>query len=152
MSERLGPELQDFTNRVNKYAQFDAPFVMDGSTIAGRFWGEVPGVTAPEVYHDETDDIVIDGVRWEDCKEWEPIRCFSGQYGYKGAVMHASEFIGSALAEHMSDLSEIVPQVFVVVVVNVLPTDDDKDPEPAGWAILYRDADPLMFKCAFPAV
>lgn len=141
MSERLRPELDDFTNRVNKYAQFDAPFVMDGSTIAGRFWGDVPGVHAPSVYHDPDGDITIEG------DGWLAMTGLTGQYGYNGAVMHSSEFIGSRIAEAMSDLSDSTPQVFVVVVVE---SDVDGE-EPAGWAILYQEADPKMFQCAFPA-
>lgn len=145
--ERSGPEMMDFTNRVNKYAQFDAPFVLDSSTIAGRFWGESHGAHAPSVYHDAETDITVDQ------DGWSAIKGMSGQDSYQGAVFHPSEYIGTAIAQRMSDLSDETPQVFVVCVCEVHPedADGDEDPEPAGWVILYKDADPDKFQCAFPS-
>jgi hypothetical protein len=92
---------------------------------------------APCVYHDSATDITIDGDGW---------RCFTGltgQYGYHGAVMHSSEFIGSEIAELLAE--EPLGTLFAVVVVNVLPGDRedhedhrDGECEPAGWAIAYK--------------
>lgn len=92
------------------------------------------GVYAPEVIHDDADDVAIYGDGW---------RCFTGmtgQYGYHGAVMHPSEYIGSGIAQVIAEHAADNPgAVFAIVTVEVLPDDDDEEPEPAGWAIAYRD-------------
>jgi hypothetical protein len=119
-------------------ADFDHPFIMDGSYILGNL-RDAKGYHAPEVMHDDENDITIDGVRWQD-SDWECVRNMSGQDSYHGACFHASEFIGSGLAEEMSRLSEDQPQVFVIVSAECERSEDDPDPEPAGWVILYRDA------------
>ena len=89
-------------------ADFDHPFRVDedGALTDAR------GVYAPEVYHSETDDITIDG------GEWEALTGYTGQYGYHGAVLHPSEFLGGGLADDIL----ATPGVYVVVVVNVEPT------------------------------
>lgn len=89
---------------------------------------------------------------------WEPERGWTGQYGYSGPVMHASEFVGGALADHVAE----TPGLWVAVEVSCLPdeapdkNDEDHDPEdcetcersdagdyePAGWAILHMDDSP----------
>jgi hypothetical protein len=64
---------------------------------------------------------------------WEPLSGYTGQYGYNGAVMHASEYLGGRLAADILD----DPGVYVVVTVEVMPTDDEPEPFPAGWAVFH---------------
>jgi hypothetical protein len=92
--------------------------------------------SAPAVWHDDDDDIVIEG------DGWEALTGMTGQYSYNGAVMHASEYIGAGVATRLLELAqdEGSLQTFAVVAVDVLPTDEDPEPEPAGWAILRRTA------------
>ena len=142
---------------------FDCPFTLaaDG-TVTGGASG--PDVFAPSVFHDEESDVWIDGAGWE------PLTGMTGQYGYHGAVMHASEVIGGStgivrrMLEYVTDAGE--PQTFVIVSVEVMTEDhagmtgdecpacgedpsewDECYPEPAGWAILHyvgTDSDRLV--------
>lgn len=103
-------------------------------------------VWAPELWND--DDADVTGY---DRDRWELLTGYTGQYSYSGAVMHSSEFIGGGLARDILD----TPGVYVAVVVECEPSDDDGDrwpgdsadarladyeagawrPEPAGWAV-----------------
>lgn len=89
---------------------------------------------------------------------WEPERGWTGQHGYRGPVMHASEYVGGGLEDHIRE----TPGLWVVVSVECLPDEDpdpddeDHDPadcetcerrdcgdfEPAGWAVLHMDDGP----------
>lgn len=62
---------------------------------------------------------------------WRLEHGWTGQYGYAGPVMHPSEYVGGALAEHII----ATPGEWVVTAVE---TDGD-DGEPAGWAIAFRE-------------
>lgn len=88
----------------------------------------------PTVYHDETDDIDVEQYVGH---HWEALTGYTGQYGYNGAVMHASEYVGGGLLRDMIDN----PGIYVMTVVEVMPEDDDDEPEPAGWAV-FRWEDP----------
>jgi hypothetical protein len=104
-------------------ADFDLPFRVNAD---GSLTGE-PGVYAPEVYNDDDHDIEIMG------DGWTALTGYTGQYGYHGAVMHPSEYLGGRLAADILT----TPGVYVCTVVEVL--DDDDDPEPAGWVVLRLD-------------
>lgn len=111
------------------YFEFDSVF---------RVWTNgditlVPGTYAPDVHHDDTYDILIDGIPVDDSETWEALSGYTGQYGYTGPVMHASEQFGGKLREDV--LSH--PGIYVLVVVEVFP-DDDPEPAPAGWAVLRK--------------
>jgi len=71
--------------------------------------------------------------------EWSFVDGFSGQYGYRGPIMHVSEYLGGGMADHVLE----TPGIYVVVVVEVLDDPDwdytNENPEPAGWALLYRE-------------
>lgn len=68
---------------------------------------------------------------------WELLTGHSGQDRYTGPIMHPSEFIGGGLAEYILDR----PGLYVAIVVELLPKDDDGETEPAGWAIAYRETE-----------
>jgi len=73
-----------------------------------------------------------DGELIRECRSagWEPLTGHTGQHGYRGPVMHASECIGSAMA------AEILanPGIYAVTTVN------DDAGEIAGWVTLRRQA------------
>ena len=102
--------------------EFDHVFTVhaDGSvTDSDRY--------APSVWHDDTDDVVIDG------EGWTALTGYTGQYRYNGAVMHASEQFAGGIRDDVLS----TPGTYVLVVVDVLSEDEG---EPAGWAVLRFDA------------
>lgn len=112
---------------------FDSVFRVEGDTVV-----RVDSEYAPSVFHDEAEDVYIDG------EGWTCLTGHTGQYGYHGAVMHSSEFIGAGIAEDIAERAREAAEdgtrlVFAVVVVEVFPDDDDPEPEPAGWAIAYKE-------------
>jgi hypothetical protein len=112
---------------------FDTVFRIEGADVV-----IVPDVYAPEVTHDSIMDVNIDGAGWH-C-----LTGMTGQYSYSGAVMHSSEFIGSAIAKILA--TDDPGTLFAIVIVSVLPDDCEDhedhtasgDCEPAGWAIAYK--------------
>lgn len=116
--------------------EFDSPFTIHPDGRLTDTFEERP--YAPSVYNgDEGQDIDID------CgpTKWRALRGLTGQSGYHGAVMHCSEYVGRGIADYMlrmvTDSEE--PITFCIVVVECWPEEDDPEPEPAGWAILYLD-------------
>lgn len=104
--------------------EFDTVFdVQPGGTVV-----ENRGLYAPTVWHDEHTDVYIDG------SGWEPLTGYTGQWSYAGACMHPSETFSGGLLRDVLD----TPGTYALVVVQVLSTEDDEDPEPAGWAVLRR--------------
>lgn len=90
---------------------------------------DAQGVYAPSVYDWETNTGLpeMDGSGWSFFSDG-----YTGQYGYSGPVMHASEFIGGRLEKDI--LAE--PGLYVVVSVEDMNDGD----EPFGWAVLRKDA------------
>lgn len=115
--EKLGASIQSI--------DFDVPFVLNGDaaeSFGGPIW-------APPAYADESGDHV-------DSPDWEFVsQGLTGQYGYAGPVMHASEFIGAGIARHLEELSEDF-QAFAVVVVEWQGESAESDEPPVGWAIV----------------
>jgi hypothetical protein len=63
---------------------------------------------------------------------WSLLRGFSGQHGYAGPVMHASEFIGGGLETHI--LTN--PGIYVALSVDDY-SDAEDDSEPIGWVVAH---------------
>jgi hypothetical protein len=59
---------------------------------------------------------------------WTLMNGYSGQYGYSGPLMHASEFIGGYMA---LDILKVAG--WYVALVNTEPDDSD----PTSWAVAY---------------
>jgi len=103
---------------------------------AGRIT-DAEGVYAPELAIDTDDDGQIlaghEAAFIEDARRqgWELLTGYSGQDRYSGPVMHASEFVGGALADHILR----TPGLYVVTSVETL---DDSE-QPAGWVVAYRE-------------
>lgn len=108
------------------HPEFDCVFeVLEGGAVVDRH-----DIYAPQVYVYENCPVDIDGIP----VGWEALTGWTGQYGYKGAVMHASEQFAGPMAAHVLG----TPGVYVLVVVEVLEEDEDGESEPAGWAVLRR--------------
>lgn len=130
--------------------------VLDFDSTYSALTGEhVGSVYVPTVEHDDVHDVLIDGVARRDCPVfydgWRALTGYTRQYGYRGAVMHPSETMSDdAIRQAVKDAGG---DVFAIVAVSA---HDDADPvfpdepdycetsgcahEPAGWAIVYRDA------------
>lgn len=72
--------------------EFDSPFLVGTD---GRVQTYLPDVFAPVDGDRITDDACPDG--------WELIDGWSGQHGYSGPTMHASEYLGGAMARSVLD-------------------------------------------------
>ena len=88
---------------------------------------DVSGVHAPE-YDTEG------GTDPADPAGWDMLRGYTGQWGYNGPVMHASEYVGGALARDILD----TPGTYTVVYVSDLA---DLDAGPYGWAVAHIPAE-----------
>lgn len=97
---------------------------------------------APEVWQDY--DIDEDGYahcRMEPVildKDWTLLTGHTGQYGYNGAVMHPSEYIGGGLADYILDN----PGLYVSLIVELSFDEDEEVAEQdtlVGWAIARKD-------------
>ena len=111
-------------------AEWDAPFVV----LANGDVSYVEDSYVPYVEHDDEHDVLIDNL--SDHPEWVAwTRGMSGQYAYRGAVMHPSELLTRDMAQGMLDYTTESgePCVYIVTVVH------DNDPESddlVGWIIL----------------
>lgn len=104
-------------------------------TESGEIEPEPPGIYGPErVEHSETDDMLIDGIPHKECLLWDALVGYTGQQGYRGPVMHQSEYIGGGLERDIL----ATPGTYVVCAVEVEPSEDEPDPFPAGWTVLRR--------------
>lgn len=65
---------------------------------------------------------------------WTLMDGYSGQYGYRGPVMHPSEFIGGQMADEILS----TPGLYVAVDVRDLDAPDGHN-ETAGWAVARKD-------------
>lgn len=70
---------------------------------------------------------------------WSPMRGYSGQQGSgrESFIMHQSETISGGLA---SDILE-TPGLYVSVMIDGMPDDDDSETSPVGWIVVKRNAD-----------
>jgi hypothetical protein len=109
--------------------EFDHPFkITKRGEILGSDWiWNVPqfALHAPEVYHSDENDVDILSDWW-----WAYSGGYTGQFGYSGPVMHASELLGGRLErDMMAD-----PGIYVVTSVECYDSDDA-----AGWIVLKLD-------------
>lgn len=123
------------TNMLREAMQFDHVIrVLADGTVA-----HPTGHYAPEVYVEVDSDGQMHDHHERDMMErvedqgWELVTGWTNQYLYHGSIMHASEYIGGNLAEHILE----TPGYYVVVAVETM---DDHD-EAAGWAIAFKEAE-----------
>ena len=130
---------------------FDMPFDLSLRDDTGRVTlSRADDVWAPEMVElDPEHGLLVDGYVI-DRSPWRAVSGYSGQYGYAGPIMHASEFIGGGMADDLLSTAEDCP-TYVVTSVEVFGCDEDCDPdehtpedveagtwehEPAGWILL----------------
>ena len=92
---------------------------------------DAPNVYATELFQWEQED----GTWVEELstrEPWELLSGFTGQYGYRGPMMHASEQIGGGLAEHIVTH----PGLYVALYPSVIAL-DGSDADPDSWAVAY---------------
>ena len=85
------------------------------------------------VYTDEQED----GTWVEEALDepWVLLDGFSGQHGYSGPIMHASEYISGGLARHILETAGF----YVATVVMPMPLDEDDDVDSDEWAVAYTE-------------
>lgn len=131
---------------LNSQVEFDCPFMVlpHGNIDTSPERGCAPSVY---LYVDKQGNGV--GTEEVECDReypWEPVTGYSGQHGYSGPVMHASEYLGGNMA---SDVLGDWGGVYVVCAVECLPDweIDENAPDdvfagqvvqdnPAGWMLL----------------
>lgn len=132
-------------SNLNAVMEFDTVVWSDGR---GAVWDEVP-VYAPEVVGDDDDELTACAER----QGWTLLSGWTGQHGYGGPQMHASEYVGGGLANHILETEGFY------VAVALLADDDEHaacayceagetsehnpEPPPDGgsddsWVIAYR--------------
>lgn len=100
---------------------------------------DVSGMLANEVVYLALD---VDGQSHDDDFQdlyagWTALPGFTGQYAYRGPVMHPSEYIGGRLETFIRENAGF----YVAVVVDGLEPDENDEHPSIGWAILYRPFD-----------
>lgn len=102
---------------LNEIMQFDHVVTVDydGNVTDGPTW-----LHAPNLLDDELDSL-----------EWSLLNGYSGQSGYRGPIMHNSEFIGGRMA------SDIIssPGHYVAVVAHWTPENGGVGTGAEGWAV-----------------
>jgi hypothetical protein len=121
--------------------EFDHVWTIDAETL--DVLDAPDGIYAPDVVNDETDDVVISPT-YHESGPWEAVIGMTGQYGYHGAVMHPSEYIGAGMAEEalriVTDVCED-GQAAYFAVTEVRDEDGSyPDGDPIGWALTYTIA------------
>lgn len=125
----------DLSNAVawlDRAVNFDEVFLVkrDPTGIGVEFQTGSFAAHAPSVTSGSEADITVDG------QGWEAVTGMTGQWGYFGAVMHASEMVGQKMVEEIVRLSLDEPTYWVFTEVT-----DDEDPDSAcGWALLHKAA------------
>jgi hypothetical protein len=123
----------------------------DGTVTDKTPDGKPLGVYAPEVYCDYdgpfaeasiTKEHDRDMVKYLADQGWHVADGWSGQDRYSGPIMHPSEYIGGALADHIRE----TPGYWVALSVEIHPKEDDPEyddgngeSESAGWIVAHRE-------------
>lgn len=127
---------------LNDIMQFDHVIKVRNGEIT-----DASGVHAPEVLFGSEDGQILTmherHVREElERSGWTLETGWSGQYSYSGPIMHQSEYIGGALADHIRETDGF----WVAVSAEMWPYEDDNDsPDPAGWLLLHRDLNTVEY-------
>lgn len=111
---------------LNAWTDFGSVFRVhaDGTVSHARDDEADAAVYAPEAVYVDSDPETLDEVP----AGWHALRGYTGQHGYRGPIMHESEFLGGRMAEDVLS----TPGLYVVVTVETYDDDDT----PAGWAVL----------------
>jgi hypothetical protein len=107
-------------DQLNAWVEFDVPFTVhvDGTV----------SLALSEHAPDLLDEHLSSG--------WTPITGYSGQHGYRGPIMHNSEFLGGRMAS--DTLAE--PGTYVIVAAHWSALEDDGDTDIEGWMLARKDS------------
>lgn len=129
------------TDELNRVLDFDGAYRVEhhGCIACER----------PDEVHEHTGTVTVQGVNdrapevttWEadggvwpyevDGDGWELMTGYTGQYGYTGPMMHASEFVGGRLARDIL----ATPGLYAVVTVTDMTSGELAD----EWAVARKD-------------
>lgn len=123
---------------LNKVMEFDHVIrVNEDGTVDDRNTGK----HAPELVMELDEDGQSLYFNDEDLHEeartsgWTLMQGHTGQHGYRGAVMHPSEFVGGSLAEYILER----PGYYVTTIVECEEIHGEREEPPAGWAIAFQE-------------
>ena len=121
---------------LNDLVEFNVPFTII-PTAAGRRLAPAADTSMPDciTLRENTLQLLIDFAQPADTS-WEPVTGYSGQHGYSGPVMHASEYLGGSMANDM--LARFEPETFVVMEVFSEGDEEIEFDDPAGWILLRK--------------
>jgi hypothetical protein len=134
---------------LNDLMQFDhVVLVREDGSVTDK---GIEGVYAPEITCDYSGPFAeaqvskaheADMIEHAKAQGWTLETGWTGQYSYSGAIMHASEFIGGLLADHICE----TPGYWVACTVELHPGEDDPEyrdgngeSEYAGWIVAHRE-------------
>lgn len=125
--------------RLNDVMEFDHVIRV---AEAARVTDAEPGIYAPGVCVelDADGQITADAeatmIEAVEAAGWDLMTGYTGQYGYRGPIMHPSEFVGGSLAEDILS----APGLYVVVEVSGLAPEDAEDTgdDPIGWVVARK--------------
>lgn len=101
--------------------------------VGGNVWD-----WAPEVSHDEERDVLVNGMP-RGVYPWNVLAGNSGQHGYTGAVMHASELWSRCHIDDLVRLADHPGHALLFTCVEVRDEDGSlPDGDPIGWAVAYK--------------
>ena len=86
---------------------------------------------APELEVNVDAEPRVVGIPVGQVEGWTLLTGWTGQHGYNGAVMHSSEYVGGALAEHVLS----TPGLWVALAV-------EHEGELSGWALAHLPESP----------
>lgn len=116
--------------------EFDHVYLIDG---LGVITDNATGIYAPDVEHHADFDILINGMLATGAPdEWRCLTGHTGQHGYRGAVMHASEQWGNWAIQDLASRTEEDGYVAFAVVEVRDENGDYPEGDPIGWAVVYR--------------
>lgn len=104
----------------------------------------------PDVMHDDAQDVLINERTREDARAltgWDVLTGHTGQYGYRGAVMHPSETADDDTLRAW--VREAGGDIFAIVEVRD-ENGEYPDGDPIGWAVLYRAEEVTANRCQAP--
>ncbi len=123
------------TNTLNDIMEIDhVVTVHEDGTVTDNH-----GLYSPELYIELDEDGQITNEAEQDMIDearsqgWELLAGWTGQYSYRGVLMHASEYVGGSLEKHIRE----TPGCWVAVI----PANDDCDGDDIdSWVLCYRTA------------
>ena len=108
-------------HELDRLVEFYIPFrVSDDGNVT-----DVRGYVSPDVYVDSEGFPVHSD-------DWSTVDGYSHQYGYAGPIMHASEYLGGAMARDVL----ATPGVYCLAMVE---DSEWPDVDPDGWVLLRFD-------------